>query len=264
VAAAPSAGRYWAFISYSHRDRQWGNWLHRAIETYKVPKALVGGDVPARLFPVFRDREELAGAADLTVERRPAAGVRRRELRADLGSRHRRGLRRPRDDTGYAWSVAFSPDDRVLALGGKHLLLWDVAGRRALPTPADAGTDIRAVAISRDGVLAIGATIRRSGSGSCRPWRGVAACAVTQDGRRVLNLVMPGVSCTVGEQIAALGRVAGPATIARIKRVPDELVIRIVAGWPERVNAQRALSRGFKAALVIDIDGHPSVLDLAR
>ena len=73
-----------------------------------------------------------------------------------------------------------------------------------------------------------------------------AALTRQQLGNRI-NLAMPGVSCTVGEQIAALGRIAGPATVARIKRVPDELVIRIVGGWPERVNAQRALSLGFKA-----------------
>src|SRR6185369_4035372 len=73
------------------------------------------------------------------------------------------------------------------------------------------------------------------------------AAALTREqlGNRI-NLAMPGVSCTVGEQIAALGRVAGPATVARIKRVPDELVIRIVGGWPERINAQRALSHGYK------------------
>ena len=62
-----SSLRYWAFISYSHRDRKWGDWLHRAIETYRVPKALVGNGIPARVFPVFRDREELAGAVDLTA-----------------------------------------------------------------------------------------------------------------------------------------------------------------------------------------------------
>ena len=73
-----------------------------------------------------------------------------------------------------------------------------------------------------------------------------AALTRQQLGNRI-NLAMPGVSCTVGEQIAALGRVAGPTAVARIKRVPDELVIRIVAGWPERVNAQRALSLGFTA-----------------
>lgn len=62
--------RYKAFISYSHRDSDWGAWLHRGIERYRVPSALVGrkarsGEVPRRLFPVFRDREELPTASDL-------------------------------------------------------------------------------------------------------------------------------------------------------------------------------------------------------
>ena len=63
--------KYKAFISYSHRDEKWGQWLHRGIERYRVPKAIVGrktlyGPVPKRLFPVFRDREELPTAADLS------------------------------------------------------------------------------------------------------------------------------------------------------------------------------------------------------
>lgn len=33
----PSDYRYWAFISYSSKDKQWGRWLHRAIETYGIP-----------------------------------------------------------------------------------------------------------------------------------------------------------------------------------------------------------------------------------
>ena len=62
--------KYWAFISYSHQDRTLGEWLHKAIETYRVPRRLVGrpsrnGPMPSRLFPVFRDREELPGSADL-------------------------------------------------------------------------------------------------------------------------------------------------------------------------------------------------------
>jgi hypothetical protein len=62
--------KYWAFISYSHSDRAWGDWLHRALETYRVPHHLVGqaarhGVVPKRAFPIFRDREELPGSADL-------------------------------------------------------------------------------------------------------------------------------------------------------------------------------------------------------
>jgi tetratricopeptide (TPR) repeat protein len=64
------AHRYRAFISYSHSDESWAKWLHRALETYRVPKRLVGrqtafGAVPERLAPVFRDREELATATSL-------------------------------------------------------------------------------------------------------------------------------------------------------------------------------------------------------
>src|SRR5438270_7821306 len=67
---APFEFKYWAFISYSHQDEAWAQWLHRALETYQVPRRLVGrvssvGKVPRRLFPVFRDRDELPGAADL-------------------------------------------------------------------------------------------------------------------------------------------------------------------------------------------------------
>jgi len=62
--------KYSAFISYSHADERWSRWLHRALETYRVPKRLIGrttdqGPVPSRLTPVFRDRDELKGAADL-------------------------------------------------------------------------------------------------------------------------------------------------------------------------------------------------------
>jgi len=60
-----------------------------------------------------------------------------------------------------------------------------------------------------------------------------------------INLTMPGVCCTVGEQIAALKRVAGDKVAARIRRAPDPLVERIVAGWPSRFDARRALALGF-------------------
>jgi hypothetical protein len=68
---------YRAFISYSHRDTAWANWLLRSLESYRIPKHLVGkaghdGPIPERLYPVFRDREELAASADLTVRIRQA------------------------------------------------------------------------------------------------------------------------------------------------------------------------------------------------
>lgn len=62
--------RYSAFISYNYRDVRWARWLHRALETYRVPAHLVGrpgrfGPIAARLPPVFRDREELSASSDL-------------------------------------------------------------------------------------------------------------------------------------------------------------------------------------------------------
>jgi nucleoside-diphosphate-sugar epimerase len=62
-----------------------------------------------------------------------------------------------------------------------------------------------------------------------------------------INLTMPGVCCTVAEQIAALRRVAGDRVAARIRRAPDPLVERIVAGWPRRFDPQRARALGFTA-----------------
>ncbi len=64
--------KYWAFLSYSHTDARWSDWLHRKLETYRIPRRLVGRTtergykVPKRLHPVFRDREELPSSSDLS------------------------------------------------------------------------------------------------------------------------------------------------------------------------------------------------------
>jgi len=67
-----------------------------------------------------------------------------------------------------------------------------------------------------------------------------------------VNLTMPGVCCTVTEQIAALRRIAGDRVAARIRRAPDPLVARIVAGWPSRFDPRRALALGFRAEASFD------------
>ena len=67
-----------------------------------------------------------------------------------------------------------------------------------------------------------------------------------------ISMAMPGVCCTVAEQIESLSRIAGPKVAARIKREPDELVMRIVAGWSERLDAKRAAALGFTAEANFD------------
>jgi tetratricopeptide (TPR) repeat protein len=77
-----AAGGYVAFISYSHKDAAIGRWLHRKLEGYRLPKRLAGtqgedGEVPARLTPIFRDRDELPAAGDLSERVRAALAVSR-------------------------------------------------------------------------------------------------------------------------------------------------------------------------------------------
>ena len=67
--------RYKAFISYSWADKSWGAWLHRNLELYRTPTALVGldtrlGRVPRKLAPIFKDREDEPASANIgaTIE----------------------------------------------------------------------------------------------------------------------------------------------------------------------------------------------------
>ncbi|MGN6305904.1 MAG: D-erythronate dehydrogenase [Mesorhizobium sp.] len=61
------------------------------------------------------------------------------------------------------------------------------------------------------------------------------------------NLTMPGVAVSVGEQIEALGRIAGAKAVALIREQPDEAVWAIVKNWPTRFEAKRARELGFTA-----------------
>ena len=67
-----------------------------------------------------------------------------------------------------------------------------------------------------------------------------------------INLSMPGVCCTVAEQIASLRRIAGERVAARIRRASDPLIARIVEGWPQRIEARRARALGFTAESSFD------------
>lgn len=58
---------------------------------------------------------------------------------------------------------------------------------------------------------------------------------------------MPGVSCTVEEQIESLKEVAGNDVAKHIRSVPDESIMRIVENWPRNFAPERAISLGFTA-----------------
>jgi tetratricopeptide (TPR) repeat protein len=65
--------RYYAFLSYSHKDEELADWLHQELERFRVPHALAGrltanGIIPKRLTPIFRDEHDLSAADDLGEE----------------------------------------------------------------------------------------------------------------------------------------------------------------------------------------------------
>jgi D-erythronate 2-dehydrogenase len=137
-------------------------------------------------------------------------------------------------------------------LDGVGIRLPTICVRPGKPNKAASGFFsgiIREPLAGQDAVLPVADTVRHTHA-SPRAAVGflIHAAGLTREqlGPRI-NLAMPGVCCTVAEQIAALRRVAGDKVAARIRRAPDELIMRIVGGWAERVEARRATALGFKA-----------------
>ena len=62
---------------------------------------------------------------------------------------------------------------------------------------------------------------------------------------RVVNL--PGITVTVAEMIAAMGKIAGSHVAKRVSWKPDARIQAIVKTWPVRFATPRALALGFKA-----------------
>jgi len=113
---------------------------------------------------------------------------------------------------------------------------------------------IREPLAGEEAILPVPDTVRH-GHASPRAAVGFLVHAATLDTSRLgprRSLAMPSVSVTVAEQIEALKRVAGPKVVARIKPKPDPLVERIVAGWPQEIEAKRARALGFRAEANFD------------
>jgi D-erythronate 2-dehydrogenase len=137
-------------------------------------------------------------------------------------------------------------------LDGVGIRLPTICVRPGKPNKAASGffsSIIREPLIGEEAVLPVPETVRHTHA-SPRSAVGflVHAASLTREvlGPRV-NLTMPGVSCTVGEQIEALRRTAGDRVAARIRREPDPTITQIVGGWPMRLAAQRARALGFRA-----------------
>jgi nucleoside-diphosphate-sugar epimerase len=135
---------------------------------------------------------------------------------------------------------------------GVGIRLPTICVRPGTPNKAASGffsNIIREPLVGKEAILPVSDDVRHWHA-SPRSAVGFLIRAATIDGDEVgprRNLGMPGVSVTVGEQIEALGRVAGTEAVARIKRQPDELILSVVAGWPRNFDVRRARDLGFEA-----------------
>ncbi|GAA4459667.1 hypothetical protein GCM10023093_01050 [Nemorincola caseinilytica] len=58
----PQRFKYYAFISYSHKDEKWAKWLHEKLENYKLPNIIrkeTDGRLPKDIRPIFLDRTDI-------------------------------------------------------------------------------------------------------------------------------------------------------------------------------------------------------------
>jgi D-erythronate 2-dehydrogenase len=137
-------------------------------------------------------------------------------------------------------------------IDGAALRMPTVCVRPGKPNKAASGffsNIIREPLVGLEAVLPVGDNVRHWHA-SPRMAVGMLLHAAQMDlvkmgARRAIS--MPGVSCTVAEQIAALAKLGGPERVKLIKREPNETIMKIVNGWPEKFDAQRASALGFVA-----------------
>ncbi len=137
-------------------------------------------------------------------------------------------------------------------LDGIGLRLPTICIRPGAPNKAASGffsNILREPLAGREAVLPVSEEVRHWHA-SPRAAVGFLRHAATLDLARLgarRSLSLPGLSATVGEQIAALRAVAGERAVALIRREPDPAIAAIVAGWPRDFAPERALALGFCA-----------------
>jgi nucleoside-diphosphate-sugar epimerase len=138
-------------------------------------------------------------------------------------------------------------------MDGIGIRLPTICIRPGLPNKAASGFFsgiLREPLAGKDAILPVGEDVRHWHA-SPRSAVGFLIHAATIDSATVgarRSLTMPGLSATVGEQIAALKRMAGEKVASRIRREPDAFIMGIVAGWPRNFDASRARELGFTTA----------------
>lgn len=137
-------------------------------------------------------------------------------------------------------------------LDGISIRLPTICVRPGLPNKAASGffsNIIREPLVGKEAILPVSEDVRHWHA-SPRSAVGFLIHAATMDSQQIgpkRNLTLPGVSVTVGEQIAALRKIAGEKAVSLIRREKDDAIVKMVAGWATRFDATRGRQLGFTA-----------------
>jgi tetratricopeptide (TPR) repeat protein len=224
--------RYRAFLSYSHRDRGVAGWLHHALESYKMPRKLVGtttsrGEVPRRLAPIFKDRDELPATHSLGEAIESAIGE--SDALIVLCSPEARGS--PWVDKEVERFKQIHGDDRVLALL--------VRGEPSESFPASLSVRFRGGRRTDDPAEPIAADLRPGGDGRRRAKLKIVAglTGVSFDDlvRRDQNRRQRRLALVTAMSLAGMTVTSGLAVYALDQR--DEARVRQVEAQTQRAEA---------------------------
>jgi len=214
----PHAGRV---LTIAYRSTSIRNRATVMTGTISLPK----GKAPKQGWPVVTFGHVTTGGADNCAPSRVTAGNTELER-----------MTRSNEVVGYllAHRVAVArPDFEGIGTPGRHPYLIGSSLARSMTDIVRAGRKLK-----------LGRGRRWAAAGHSEG--GMAALWTAKVGpRRTLN--MPGVSATVGEEIEALKRFAGPEAAKLIRREPDPAIDAIVQTWAQRFDPQRALALGFRA-----------------
>lgn len=197
-----SGARYRAFISYSHRDAVFAARLHRRLEGYVLPKRLSAG---RRLTPIFKDREELPAAHDLSAQ-----------VRAALAA-------------SDCLIVACSPDAAASPWVGREIALFrELHPERPILAALIRGEPAEAFppALAAGGVEPLAADFRKEGDGErlalLKLVAGIAGVGVDQLVQRDAQRRMQGVMAVTAVAVAGMLAMGGMTAVALQARAEAE------------------------------------------